>query len=160
MGYHLSDWFNLTFVRERASDFNEMSLHHLATFTCYFAAIWGNYLVIGGVVAYLHDIADIFTTTARVLNSTHYEKSALVCFIFLLASWVWTRLYVLPQFLYRLLTDRFPESMLYFQRFNAVLLGILQLLHIYWFILLAQMAIHKAKTGKAEDLQNQKVKKQ
>lgn len=160
MGFHLADFFNLIFVRERASDFNEMWIHHLVSVTGYFACIWGNYLVIGGVLAYLHDIADIFTTSARVFNTTHYEKPAMLCFVLLLASWVWTRLYVLPQFLYRLLTDRFPESMLYFQRFNAVLLGILQLLHIYWFILLAQMAIHKAKTGKAEDLQNQKVKKQ
>ena len=77
-------------------------------------------MVIGGVVAYLHDIADIFTTSARVFNTTHYEKSALACFVLLLASWVWTRLYVLPQILYRVLTDPFPESMLIFQRFNGV----------------------------------------
>ena len=114
MGFHLADWFSLIFIRERASDFNEMFLHHLATLSLYVACIWGNYLVIGGVGAYLHDIADIFSSSARVFNTMDHEKSALVCFVFLLASWVWTRLYVLPQILYRVLTDPFPDSMLIF----------------------------------------------
>jgi hypothetical protein len=42
MGFHVGDWFAMEFFREKTSDYYEMSLHHIATFACYFATISNN----------------------------------------------------------------------------------------------------------------------
>ena len=112
----------------------------MATATVFFAAILGNYLVVGAVVMYLHDIADIPATLARALSSTEFEQTGFGVFICLLICWIWTRLYILPQILYKICTDPFPDVMLVVTRFNGAQLGILQLLHIYWFFCLIKIA--------------------
>lgn len=156
-GFHLGDWFAMAFFRDITSDYNEMTLHHIATFGCYFAMIANNQRL-GYVAFYLHDIADIFTTMGRTLSSTKLESLIIFCVVCLLSSWVWTRLIVLPQILFRLVTTPVNECMFYIQTLNMLQISMLQLMHVYWFYLIAGMAAHKLRTGKTEDTQNAKVK--
>lgn len=152
MGFHFGDMLNQTFIKERTSDFYEMSLHHIATLALYFTMVYGNNLGVGCVIAYLHDIADIMQTATKVAVSTKFETLPVVCFVLVLTSWFWTRLYVFPQIIYRIMTDEFDDSIWLWARLNGVFLSVLLSLHIYWFCLLILIGLHKARTGKAEDI--------
>ena len=72
MGYHVGDTIVHTFFKERASNFNEMLLHHIATATLFFCCIYANQMGIGSVIAYLHDIADIFGNLVKCMTTTKY----------------------------------------------------------------------------------------
>jgi preprotein translocase subunit SecF len=54
------------------SDFHEMLLHHIAAVCLLFASSYGQYMGMGAVVAYLHDITDIFGCLAKLFNCTIY----------------------------------------------------------------------------------------
>jgi cytochrome b subunit of formate dehydrogenase len=64
---------------------------------------------------------------------------------------------VFPQCIYYLLVTKGHDCMYYLSTINAIQCSVLQVLHIYWFFLIAGMMLHKIKTGKAEDLQSRKV---
>jgi len=59
-GYHFGDMIHHLVIAERHGDFEEMLLHHIATSSLYFGYIFSNHIGIGSVIAFLHDIADIF----------------------------------------------------------------------------------------------------
>jgi ceramide synthetase len=151
MGYHIHDWFAMVYLREPNSDYYEMTLHHIATIGSYYSAIVNNH-AFGFAAMYLHDIADIFTTMSRVFTSTTLGGASVVSAIFLELTWIWTRLWVLPQCIYYLATVPCHEVMKTLWYFNFVPSCVLQLMHVYWFILITGMIVHKLKTGKAEDL--------
>ena len=60
MGFHFGSIVQYVLKQEKASDFYEMLLHHIATCSLYFCSTYGNGLATGATIAYLHDIADIF----------------------------------------------------------------------------------------------------
>ena len=45
-----------------------MLLHHIAAVSLYFCYIFGNVVPFGAVIAYLHDLADIFGRMSKGLN--------------------------------------------------------------------------------------------
>ena len=69
-----------------------MLLHHIAAFGLYFSYIFGNFIVFGSVVAYLHDLADIFGTLSKLLSCTVYENGAAAAFICVMIVWFVTRI--------------------------------------------------------------------
>ena len=136
-----------------------MLLHHIATCALYFCMIFGNNLGIGCTIAYLHDIADIFGCAVKLASSTNYQNVTLVVFVVMMSTWLWTRLIVLPQLIFQIMTTEFDPVVSLFCRINGVFLCVLQFLHAYWFYLFILMILHKIKTGQAEDLQNQPLHK-
>ena len=156
LGFHVGEWFAMVFLREPTSDYYEMTLHHIATFTCYYVTLTCN-AGLGYVGFYLHDIADIFTAMGRLLSSTNYEGASLVCGVLLISTWIWTRLYILPQYLYAMWTTPVSECMAILQWMNIFQTMVLQFLHIYWFYLIIGMMIHKIKSGKFEDKSSRKI---
>ena len=71
-GYHFGDLLQHLFLDERVNDFEEMLLHHIAAVSLYFCYIFGNVVPFGAVIAYLHDIADIFGRMSKGLNCTTF----------------------------------------------------------------------------------------
>lgn len=69
-GYHFGDFIQHCFFDVRVNDFEEMLLHHIAAVCLYFCYIFGNVIPVGAVIAYLHDIADIFGRMSKGLNAT------------------------------------------------------------------------------------------
>jgi hypothetical protein len=136
-----------------------MLLHHIATCSLYFCMIFGNGLSIGCVIAYLHDIADIFVCCARFFGCTEREDVAVVFFVGLIAAWLWTRIILLPMYIYRIFLEEWDERCRMFCRTNGFFLTVLQVLHVYWFHMFYSMAITKIKTGKSEDIQNRPAEK-
>jgi hypothetical protein len=98
MFYHI-------FFAERLSDWEEMMLHHIATSCLYFGYIFSNHQGIGAVIAFLHDIADIWATAAKGFNSTKYNTGAVICFVIMVITWFYTRLVVLPLVIYSIFTE-------------------------------------------------------
>jgi hypothetical protein len=98
-GYHLACFFNHLFSTKK-NDFVEMLLHHIVAIIliggCYIMNCWE----VGAVISYLHDIADIFTQSSRVLIESNYKSLTYVSFGFLIISWFETRLYMFPQLIY------------------------------------------------------------
>lgn len=80
-----------------------------------------------------------------------------VCYAVLLASWGYTRLYVYPVHLVShvifTLPKVHPEVLGVFLYPGIALLGMLQLLHVYWYCLFLVMGYMLAIKGKAEDIQ-------
>ena len=71
-GYHAGDFIQHVFFDERLNDFEEMLLHHIAAVCLYFAYIFSNFMVFGSLIAYLHDLDDVFGKITKGLNATIY----------------------------------------------------------------------------------------
>lgn len=71
MGFHVGGLVT-HFFGERRNDFLELSLHHMAAIYlfggCYLYNVWE----IGGVIAYLHDIADITTNLLKTSAESNF----------------------------------------------------------------------------------------
>ena len=77
-----------------------MLIHHLATNSLYFCYIFSNLVPFGSIVAYLHDLADIFANMGKVLSSTTWETAAAVDGIIMIIIWGYTRCYLLVKIVY------------------------------------------------------------
>ena len=87
-----------------------MLIHHLATNSLYFCYIFGNLVPFGSIVAYLHDIADIFANIGKVLSSTTCEIGAVIDGLIMIAIWAYTRCYLLVKIVYFILKNRDLEG--------------------------------------------------
>lgn len=99
-GYHAGDFIQHVFFDERLNDFQEMLLHHIAAVCLYFAYIFSNFVVFGSMVAYLHDLADIFGKITKGLNATIYQTESAYAFFGVYIVWFYTRIWMLPQIIY------------------------------------------------------------
>ena len=159
-GYHAGDFIQHTFFDERLNDFEEMLLHHIAAVCLYFAYIFSNFLIFGSMVAYLHDLADIFGKITKGLNATIYQTESGYAFFGVYFVWLYTRIWLLPQIIYFLFFDektKFAPAQAQFQPFiflNAVFLSVMCILHYFWFGLFNKMLYVFIVYGKADDAQN------
>ena len=157
MGFHVNNIVHSCLKKEKASDFNEMLLHHIATCSLYFCSIYSNSMGVGCVIAYLHDIADIFVALCKTLSTTEYEFLGISAFAACFIAWFWTRIYVLPVFIYSIFNFKGNETVQSYILINVIFLGVLQFMHIYWFGLFIKILVHKLTTGKNADLHSQKI---
>jgi hypothetical protein len=101
MGYHIGGLVN-HFLHVRRTDFMEMALHHILTLYlfggCYLFNVWET----GAVIAFLHDVADITTNTIKTLAETNSKKVLAVVFVTHMVVWFYTRLAVLPYFIFNI----------------------------------------------------------
>ena len=56
----------------------------------------------GAVIAFLHDVADITTNTIKTLAETNSKKVLAVVFVTHMVVWFYTRLAVLPYFIFNI----------------------------------------------------------
>ena len=73
MGYHVGGLFS-HFLMAKGNDFLEMMLHHFCAFYLFFGYYLSNSWEIGMTIAFLHDIADIFTNLTKFLSNTTWTK--------------------------------------------------------------------------------------
>jgi hypothetical protein len=100
-GFHIAG-FIIHLASYKKKDFIEMGLHHLLTIILYLAAYMINVWEAGIVIAFLHDIAEIFINLAKTLAETIYNRLTLVVFLVLMILWFYTRIYLLGSFIYQL----------------------------------------------------------
>ena len=110
-GYHFGGLFMHTCVDERNRSFEEYLIHHIAAVALFFSFIYSNTIGIGATIAWIHDIADIFVSITKLLNSTHHERPTVVVFAILIIVWFVTRLVWLPIFIYHIWFYEAPENL-------------------------------------------------
>ena len=71
MGYHVGG-LAVHFIDSRRSDFLEMGLHHFMTIYLYGGCYMVNAWECGGVIAFLHDLADITTGLVKFLAESKF----------------------------------------------------------------------------------------
>ncbi|XP_029010538.1 ceramide synthase 2 [Betta splendens] len=150
MGFYLSLIFSLAFDVKR-KDFKEQVIHHIATLTLLSFSWISNYIRIGTIVMAIHDSADILLECAKVFNYAKWHSTANGLFVVFTFVYTGTRLVIFPfwvihcTWVYPL--DWYPPFFGYY--FFNVMLLVLQILHIYWAVLIAQM-VYKLICGKLE----------
>jgi hypothetical protein len=108
------------------------------------------------MIAFLHDVADVPVNICRVFLITKYDNVTTTFYVMLMISFIWTRMIVFPQIIYWIyetwLTTTSPaaDAMI---GLNLLLLFMFTL-HSYWTVLLVGVGLHRATTGKVEDLIN------
>ncbi|KAM8750304.1 ceramide synthase 2 isoform 1-T3 [Acanthopagrus schlegelii] len=140
MGFYISLLLSLSFDVKR-KDFKEQVIHHTATLTLLSFSWVSNYIRIGTIVMALHDCADILLEGAKVFNYAKWRKTANTMFVVFTALFMGTRVIIFPfwiihcTWVYPL--ELFPPFFGYY--FFNVMLVVLQMLHIYWAVLISRM---------------------
>lgn len=65
MGYYVGDLFDSVLINEASNDFWEMIMHHMLTITLFGGMIMQNQMRVGVIVAFIHNLTDIFTSISR-----------------------------------------------------------------------------------------------
>lgn len=159
MGYHVGSLLHHAFSHKKANDYLEMMFHHLVTFYLYAFSYMTNTLI-GAVIAFIHDIADVGVCWTRIWSESTYKKTTAISFILTLVAWFYTRLTMLPWCIYvaTIKLEVYACSP-YVQPIFGFLLTCLFCLHIYWFVLCINILISFAESGETEDLQNKTGKR-
>lgn len=152
MGYHVGGLIT-HLMGPRKNDFAEMALHHIVAFYMYAGYYLSNHLNGGSVAAMLHDFADIGISLSKVVSETRYTKSAVAVFLTTMGVWAYTRMIVLPFFIYDiyLYCPQFEPGWMIKPIF-IYLISCMCMLHFYWFGLFVKMVTNYKNKGVAEDL--------
>jgi ceramide synthetase len=153
------------FVYEvKRSDYWPLLLHHIATIMLIQFSYQLNFHRIGLLIVVAHDINDIFLETGKIFVYLQKERITNIIFVFLLISWVTTRLGIYP---FILMYSAIFESITLipydiapvWAPLNVFLLFLL-VLHIYWFGLMLRMAarVIRGKEKKIVDSREQEEK--
>ena len=97
------------------NDYREMLLHHIAALALYPGFIFANMMGIGVVLAWLHDIADITVSLCRLFNCFDWKIPTGLAYFLMVGTWGYTRLFILPIYIYRILTEvKYPAELAHF----------------------------------------------
>lgn len=99
-GYHVAGFFMHIFSTHKRNDFVEMVLHHVCAVYLFGGLYLLNCWEVGAVIAFLHDIADIFVNIVKFAGETVYDKCAVFCMVMIMIVWGHTRLITLPYCIY------------------------------------------------------------
>jgi ceramide synthetase len=151
----------LMWTEVHRSDAVEMIIHHFATIGLIAGSYVSNFTRVGLTIIFIHDVADIFLESAKVVNyinlankqMTWLHTLSTVQFVIFAITFVITRLFIYP---FYVLNSVFFEGREVFggwqgYYFFSVLLSVLQCLHIFWFYLIARMAYRLVTTGTDKD---------
>jgi hypothetical protein len=154
LGFYISGLVCHFTIETRRKDFVEMAVHHFATVVLLGFSYVYSYERIGLIVLVLHDISDIFLEMGKIFSYLDIDLVATLCFVGLILSWFFARLYFFPL---KVLTSVWFEHYLLMDvplaRMFFVLLCVLQVLHVYWFSLILNLAYKKlfVEGAKIED---------
>ena len=133
----------------------EMMLHHLITlFLCAFSYML-NMTLVGAIVMFLHDIADIPTQFVRCFSETTKFKTTICSVVGMIVTWFYTRIIVFPYCIYQFFIF-YPEN--YQGKGFFFHLCILFVLHVYWFGLMLKAIGKFVAGGKLEEASVEKHK--
>ena len=62
----------------------------------------GNLFAVGTVIAFFHDIADIFVSMSRGAHCIGLTKIAITAYVTCLITWIYTRAIILPMYIYNI----------------------------------------------------------
>ncbi|XP_029975854.1 ceramide synthase 2a [Salarias fasciatus] len=142
LGFYISLLFSVASDIKR-KDFKEQIVHHVATI-CLIGFSWlVNYIRAGTLIMLVHDAADYLMESAKMFNYAGWRRTCNFIFTMFAAVFIITRLIILPFWIIHTtwvypLTIYRPFIGFYF--FNGLLL-VLQVLHIFWAVLILRMVV-------------------
>lgn len=148
-------------------DFKEMMIHHIITNMLVVGSSWCRFTRIGSMVFLVHDISDVPVDLSKLANFLKWKWTTLGCFLSMVAVWLATRLYILPFLIYRsilteshfILETGVVPTILYIAYRHAfyALVGLLILLHLFWFVMFLQIFATFLKKNECHDLSEHKA---
>ncbi|THD24724.1 LAG1 longevity assurance 4 [Fasciola hepatica] len=153
LGYYVSE-MGWIFYGVRRTDFRVLLLHHIATVGLMLFSYVTNQHRIGTTVLVVHDIADCWMESAKMFKYVKKHRVAEILFGIFMAIWVVTRLTYFPFWIIQtVLTTGYelyglcPVYLIF-----VGLLSTLQLMHVFWFYLICQIALQvKTDSKRAKD---------
>ncbi|KAJ1885689.1 Sphingosine N-acyltransferase lag1 [Kickxella alabastrina] len=160
-------WFQQIFViliEERRKDFFVMFMHHIVTCNLMGWSLFTNYVRVGNAVLCCMDFSDIFLSGTKCIRYMGFKKLTNVSFVVFILSWVYTRHYLYMKIMYSVyfesqaqLNDHMwePENLCFYNRpiiyGFTFLLALLQMMIIYWFVLVLRIAYRSVCYSAMED---------
>jgi len=151
-GYHLSEvTFQVMFDLGKP-DFVEMMVHHIITVMLVVASFLFNYVHIGTLVMFIHDVSDIPGYLIKITVDTRFTTVTFCLYLTLLVAWGYFRLYCFPRYI---LASLFHESQDSFAMKFGFLSGLslLLCLHIFWYTKFLHMGYTFFISGETQDTQ-------
>ncbi len=126
----------------RRSDFWEMFAHHVATIALLALSWTCNLFRVGTLVIWVHDCADVFLESAKMLKYVGWEKPSDALFYAFAISWVVTRLGYFPTWILYSISVEAGQFIQYFPAYYvfSLLLSVLLILDLFWFYFIAKVA--------------------
>jgi len=169
MSWYFQKLFTDLFEYDR-SDFLPMMIHHWATCGLIFISVSISCHRQGVLIMFLHDPSDLFLALAKVFRYIQHETPSTICFLIMILSWGYTRVWCFARypiygsfdaFWSRPSAKEFPSNAeLAAQWTCRGLMTILWVLNVWWFYLTLIVARDKIITGKINDVRSDKEKKQ
>ena len=161
LGYHFGDLLYHQFAAKRGSDYTEMLTHHICTSALLFTMIFSNYLRIGCLISFQHDIADIPCSLTKYFVQTKYTTATLISFATNMVVWGYTRNLLLPYVVWRIVGENLwmvaPfEEYWVIAALTCVFLSVMAALHYYWYYLFLCMLTKYQQKGEATDIHDEK----
>jgi len=161
LGYHLQSLMFRVYKQRHRNDFLEMALHHSTTVMLISFSFVMNYLRIGTLLLFVHNLVDINIYAIKTTVDTEYIKATVFIYVSLLISYAYYRLYVIPFVILRacvvwmkVMID--PADLDVMGQYGLIgMLSILVIVEVYWFILFLFMGHHYLLTGNTCDTQEQ-----
>lgn len=127
-------------VEERKKDFWAMFVHHIATIILVFMSYFFYLTPIGTLILLLHDVSDPLMEFGKLCKYANYQRVADVLFVAFAVVFGVSRLYYFPVYVIR---STYENSVpLYPWAYQGLgLLCLLCVLHVYWYSIIARMAV-------------------
>ncbi|ORX50058.1 LAG1-domain-containing protein [Piromyces finnis] len=145
LSYHLHSLID-QFKYYGKPSFGDMMLHHIITVGLILFSFFNNYVRIGTLVLYLHDISDICGSLSKITLHSKYDAITIISYCGLLASWIYFRLIVYPFQVIQSALKQVPYPHHEKNKFLILLMASLVVLHVYWFITFLLIFINYATT--------------
>jgi hypothetical protein len=161
LGYHILKTYEQVTAEVKRSDHIEMMLHHGLTVVLIGGSYLCNFVEIGVLVVYIHDIADVWGHLGKCFGDTHFNLVKYFNAVSMWVGWLYSRLIAFPLIAYVALTLPLSkpfatewigskEQKLY--QILTSFLFFLFLLNIWWFYLITYMIYTFATKGTSEDI--------
>uniref|UniRef100_A0AC35TS23 TLC domain-containing protein n=1 Tax=Rhabditophanes sp. KR3021 TaxID=114890 RepID=A0AC35TS23_9BILA len=163
IGFYWALLFSQIFFDIKRSDFWQMILHHGITIFLLFISFSINFVRVGTLVLISHDFTDIFIEFAKLIRYAGWNTTLEYFFVIFMIVWIGTRLVYYPFWIiYSVVFDapaliektyswtNITQSPIVPRILLGMLLGLL-VLHIFWTILLVNIAIKSIKGGELGD---------
>jgi len=144
------------FFDEVRKDYYVMMSHHIVTIALVMVSYNYGLMRIGLLVLTVHDSSDIVIDLLKMSNYLERETITACIFITNLVTWVYLRLYCYPFWVMHAASiasweHATRESLPYLPwLFTNTLLGVLVVLHVYWYALFIRMLIHLIRDGSSK----------
>ena len=157
LSFYISELACISWLETKRKDHTVLLIHHIATIILIGISYVYGFHRIGILVLYAHNINDIFLEAAKLFNYIGFTFLANINFVFLIISWIASRLYFLPFHILHTAYydgyDLFMKNRDYILQYyiGIVCLTMLCFMHVYWFFLICKIAYKAVKEGKTED---------